>query len=287
MLFEEPKKIKQAVDYEKFLVPPEIIKDSYQRCRDSRVRTELTKMPRVLVDIQVEDLLTNSELLLSAARPVIRQEMHPYFNDENQLIILCDSEAYALDLMSSPETLNMCYQKDLGQGSCFKEEVCGTNAIALALRLKNMVVVRGKQHYSKLFKAWSCIAAPIRSPSGDIIGCLDISMHSEENLKHTAALVQLAAKYVEKIYAEKMSAEMLPQAVASPELLSRFDLLSRREKEVFRFIAEGKTIGEIAKEIGIGVDTVKTHQKRLYKKMGARNKIDCLNKARELGQVIE
>jgi transcriptional regulator of acetoin/glycerol metabolism len=125
MLFEELKKLKQVVDYENSLVPPEIIKDSYQRCRDSRVRTDLTKIPRVLSNIQVEDLLTDSKLLISVARPVIRQEMHPYFTDENQLIILCDSEAYALDLMSSPEMLNMCYQKGFGQGSCFKEEVCG------------------------------------------------------------------------------------------------------------------------------------------------------------------
>jgi DNA-binding NarL/FixJ family response regulator len=150
-----------------------------------------------------------------------------------------------------------------------------------------MVVVRGEQHFSKLFKDWSCIAAPIRSPGGDIIGCLDISMHSEENPRYRAALVQLAAKYIEKIYAEKLAAEMLTEVVISPELLSRFDTLSRREKEVFRSIAEGKTICKIAKEIGIGIDTVKTYQKRLYKKLGARNKIDCLNKARELDQVIE
>ncbi len=287
MIFEKLKEMKRTVDYEKLFISPEILHESHKRCRESRVRTDLERMPVVLNNLEVDNLLEDSKLLLSVARPVMREAIYPNFTDEDQIIILCNSGAYAVDLMSSPEVLKLCYRMNIGNGSCFQEEVCGTNAIALALRMKSMTVIKGEQHYCKLFKDWTSVAALIKSPGGDIIGCLDISMHSQEKLGHTAALVQLATKHIERIYAEKLAAEILPEVVISPELLSRFDTLSRREKEVFRLLAEEKTIGKIAEEIGINFDTAKTYQKRVYKKLGARNRIDCLKKARELDPVIE
>lgn len=59
--------------------------------------------------------------------------------------------------------------------------------------------------------------------------------------------------------------------------------MSPREREVFRLMAEGHTVSEIAKEICVSSETVKTHRERIYKKLGVNKKSDSLKKARELG----
>ncbi|MEW6448789.1 MAG: LuxR C-terminal-related transcriptional regulator [Bacillota bacterium] len=59
--------------------------------------------------------------------------------------------------------------------------------------------------------------------------------------------------------------------------------LSHREKEVVRLMAEGQTITEIAREINISCETVKTHRENIYRKLGVTKKSNCLKKARELG----
>ena len=186
--------------------------------------------------------------------------------------------------MSSPKALELCYSINIGLGTYFGEDVCGTNAIALALRLKKMVVIKGEQHYCQLFKDWSCVAAPIRSPGGDIVGYLDVSMDSEEELGHTLALVRAAIICIEqKMYIEKLLGEMVPKTIISTETLSRFETLSSREKQIFSSMAKGQTAGEIAGALRISKDTVGTYRKRIYKKLGIKKKIDCWKKARELG----
>jgi len=193
--------------------------------------------------LHIEELLESSESLLNAARPIIKEDLYRNFTDEDQIIILCNHEGYAVDLMSSLKAIQLCFSMGLGLGTCFREELCGTNAIALAMNLKRMVIIRGDQHYCKFFKNWSCIASPIRSPNGEIIGYLDISMDHEGKIGHTLALVQSAVVCIEqKMHIEKLLGEMTPKTITSPETLSRFETLSRREREVFRLMAEGETM---------------------------------------------
>ena len=288
MLFEKLRPSKQVADTKKILVPALIIKESHQRCRDKKIKPNLAQMPQVLNKTEVEVLLGDSKFLLSAAWPIIKYNLYPNFSDEDQLIILCNHEGYALALMSSPKTLDLCDGMDISLGTCFREEICGTNAIALAMYLKKVAIVRGQQHYCQLFKDWSCIAAPVRSPRGVIAGYLGISMSSETEVGHTQALVQAAAVCIEqKMYIEKLLGETIPKTIALPETLSRFETLSAREKQIFSSMAKGQTAGEIAGALRISRDTVGTYRKRIYKKLGIKKKIDCSNKARELGLLSE
>lgn len=52
----------------------------------------------------------------------------------------------------------------------------------------------------------------------------------------------------------------------------KLNTLSDREREVFFLIAKGMTNGEIAKKCFISLDTVKSHTRRLYKKLGIKNR---------------
>ena len=54
-------------------------------------------------------------------------------------------------------------------------------------------------------------------------------------------------------------------------------VLTKRESEILRLIASGKSLPEIAGELYLGVTTVKTHVQHLYEKLGDTGKAhDCL-----------
>ena len=48
--------------------------------------------------------------------------------------------------------------------------------------------------------------------------------------------------------------------------------LSRREREILHYIVEGKTNKEIACDLNIAEQTVKTHVYNLYQKIGVRRR---------------
>ncbi|ASR38457.1 DNA-binding response regulator [Prauserella marina] len=59
--------------------------------------------------------------------------------------------------------------------------------------------------------------------------------------------------------------------------------LSRREYEVLRHAARGKTNPEIAEATGLTRNTVKTYLQAALHKLGARNRVEAISKANEAG----
>lgn len=60
-------------------------------------------------------------------------------------------------------------------------------------------------------------------------------------------------------------------------------LISRREKEVLRLIAEGLTNTEISEKLFISIPTVNTHRKSLLEKFGVKNTATLIGKAIKSG----
>jgi DNA-binding NarL/FixJ family response regulator len=69
-----------------------------------------------------------------------------------------------------------------------------------------------------------------------------------------------------------------PQAVASLGI-------SPRELTVLQRLAAGQSNKEIASELDISPNTIKTHVGQLFDKLGAKSRTDAIKRARELGIV--
>jgi DNA-binding NarL/FixJ family response regulator len=69
-----------------------------------------------------------------------------------------------------------------------------------------------------------------------------------------------------------------PQAQAALEI-------SARELDVLKELAAGRSNKEIALQLQVSPNTVKTHVARLFEKLGAKRRTDAINRARELGIV--
>jgi len=59
-------------------------------------------------------------------------------------------------------------------------------------------------------------------------------------------------------------------------------MLSRRELDVLRLLAEGASYAEVAQRLGISAHTVTSHVKNCYRKLGVRTAADAVARAREL-----
>jgi DNA-binding NarL/FixJ family response regulator len=69
----------------------------------------------------------------------------------------------------------------------------------------------------------------------------------------------------------------------SPKAEQPSPLLSVREREVLDLIAAGSTNREIAEQLYLSPHTVKEHTSALYRKLGARNRAEAVQRAQRIG----
>jgi LuxR family maltose regulon positive regulatory protein len=63
------------------------------------------------------------------------------------------------------------------------------------------------------------------------------------------------------------------------------EIVSEREIEVLRLLASGTANREIAEKLFLSLDTVKTHLKHIYSKLGVHSRTQAVAQARELGLI--
>jgi DNA-binding NarL/FixJ family response regulator len=95
----------------------------------------------------------------------------------------------------------------------------------------------------------------------------------------------LLAPSVTRRLIEEFTQPRQPSPPATPQL-DQFDQLSPREAEVFRLLARGLTNHEIAAQLVVGENTVKTHVARILTKLDLRDRVQAVVLAYETGIVI-
>jgi LuxR family maltose regulon positive regulatory protein len=58
--------------------------------------------------------------------------------------------------------------------------------------------------------------------------------------------------------------------------------LTDREQHILRYLASTMSNAEIASELYLSINTVKTHQRMVYRKLGADGRRDAVRRAKEL-----
>lgn len=97
-----------------------------------------------------------------------------------------------------------------------------------------------------------------------------------EELVDALRKVVAGGKYITPSLAEHL-AESVQQGVAEQP----YESLSDRELQVFRQIAAGKSVGEIASVLSLSVKTVSTYRRRLLSKMGMKTNAEVIRFAIE------
>jgi DNA-binding NarL/FixJ family response regulator len=77
----------------------------------------------------------------------------------------------------------------------------------------------------------------------------------------------------------------LDRVLLSARAIARVPALSPREREITHLMAEGRTAEAIGEELGISVETVRTHVRSVIRKLKARNRVHAVAIALERGEI--
>jgi DNA-binding NarL/FixJ family response regulator len=88
--------------------------------------------------------------------------------------------------------------------------------------------------------------------------------------------VAAGGAYISAEVAEQLALNAMPDSTAAPH-----ERLSDREFQVFRMIAEGKSVSEIADRLNLSVKTVSTHKANVLQKMGLTTQGELIRYALE------
>lgn len=111
----------------------------------------------------------------------------------------------------------------------------------------------------------------------------DCGASIEPRARQGDAAARRMLNYIDRLMAafRHISAERAaPQTAAGAE-----EALTVRELQVLRLLAAGQSDQDIAAALVIAVSTVRSHTKRIYAKLGARNRMQAVSHARNLGLI--
>jgi DNA-binding NarL/FixJ family response regulator len=77
----------------------------------------------------------------------------------------------------------------------------------------------------------------------------------------------------------------LDRILLSERSTSRLPQLSPRERQITHLMAEGRTAEAIGDELGVSVETVRTHVRNVIRKLQARNRVHAIAIALERGEI--
>jgi LuxR family maltose regulon positive regulatory protein len=105
------------------------------------------------------------------------------------------------------------------------------------------------------------------------------------NLLYEVISQDIEQDYLQQLFANVpvKNPEQRDQPSAQSHRSEWIEPLSDRELEVLNLVADGFTRSEIADQLVLSLNTVKTHARNIYNKLGVNNQMQAVGKARALG----
>ncbi|MFC4615826.1 transcriptional regulator [Cellulomonas algicola] len=184
-----------------------LVADSWRRSARSGVDPEVPAPP---VDMSGRTLTSYRRgHALSAAMPVVRDLLVRPGAGAGWITALTDDAGRLLWVEGDRDVRRKVESVGFVEGAVWSEDRAGTNAPGVALVTERPAQVVGTEHYARTVHPWNCTAAPVRAPSGQVLGVLDVTGGP---VVATAVMMSLVRATVAAVEAE------LARAAAGPVL---------------------------------------------------------------------
>lgn len=204
-----------------------------------------------------------------AAARVMVVDDHPVVRD-GVALLLCGEPA--LTVVGSAES---------GRAGLERAPLLRPDVVLLDLRLPDMAAPEVAAGLRTRCPAARIVVFTAHGDHRDIRAALDAGAHG--CLVKDAGATDLADALRRVLRGERVvDRRMLPGDPGRPAALARSGL-TPRENEVLRHAAQGRTNPEIAEATGLARNTVKTYLQSALHKLGARNRVEAISRASELG----
>lgn len=106
--------------------------------------------------------------------------------------------------------------------------------------------------------------------------------HAHRHLLGPASLFREGSTASRKVNAEKLPLSLSRPAAPAQAVPVVVDELSGREREVLEYVSQMLGTAEIAAEMFVSINTVKSHLKSIFRKLGAASRNEAVRRARQL-----
>ncbi len=247
------------------------IRASFKRCVKRGLAKEILSPSVILNQQDITNLLADTEMLISIFESCItniKQSLTGQF-----LFLLTDSNGVLIAIDYSDEIEVLVNSVDLQIGMSFAEESCGTNAISMAIEMKDHVYLKPEQHYCEFLKKWYCYATPLFLDN-KVIGYLDVSTINETMKKELVAITELLPYRMMHDHKNMMNKQ------------KEYILLSKQQLQVLTLVAKGHTARAISNKLNITISAVKFHKTNVFRKLGVQSAPEAIAKAVEYGMEL-
>lgn len=189
-------------------------------------------------------------------------------------------DGVALLLRGEP-ALSVVGAAESGRAALDKAPQLRPDLVLLDLRLPDMLAPEVVVGLREVVPAARVVVFTAHGDHHGVQAALDAGAHGA--LLKDAAATDLVAALRRVLRGERVTdPRMSPGGNVDPAALAR-SRLTRREYEMLRLAAQGRTNPEIAEATGLARNTVKAYLQSALHKLGARNRVEAIGKASEAG----
>lgn len=204
--------------------------------------------------------MTSARVLVVDDHPVVRDGVALLLRGDPALVVVGSAETGRTALERAPEL--------------------SPDLVLLDLRLPDMLAPEVVVGLRELVPAARVVVFTAHGDHHGVQAALDAGAHGA--LLKDAAAIDLVAALRRVLRGERVTDPRLLPGEAGRSAQARSGL-TRREYEVLRLAAQGRTNPEIAECTGLARNTVKTYLQAALHKLGARNRVEAIGKASEAG----
>ncbi|WP_316156744.1 sigma-54-dependent Fis family transcriptional regulator [Cupriavidus sp. BIC8F] len=165
------------------------------------------------------ELVDASRDLYRHALPVM-ETLHAQIANTDSMVLLTDSSGVILHSLGDGDFVARARRVALAPGVSWSEPSKGTNAIGTALAEARPTLIHASEHFLESNHQLTCSCAPIASPTGTLLGALDVSGDHRGFHRHTMALVRMSAQMIENhLFANHFPDALLVRFHARPEFV--------------------------------------------------------------------
>ena len=244
------------------------ILESKQRCKDLYHQDPSDiPFPKVsLVKKEIELRQEKYKELLSVSREFIKKLL-TFMEGTPTLVLVSDDKGYILDLYGDKMIENVIQSFGIHVGTLFTEKDVGTNAISLALTLKEPIKLIGDDHYHYCLHSSACITAPFTYDNPEpICGTISIMTSVDYAGPFHLGLISSAVDSIErelKIRVQNRRLNLLHQVMV--DSTQSGIIITDAEGIITEFNPAGEEITGLSKKhlVGTHVESVKPVSKYL------------------------
>lgn len=247
------------------------IHSSWQRSRTAEIPQGRSAAPMLPVAKQAPNAL--QQALTHCA-----EDLKHIAQQSSMVVAVGDVGSTIIWTASSQQMQRAAESVHFMEGGQWKEELVGTNALALSLKTQQSSCVFSNEHYMTSIHDWVCYAAPIIDPySKQILGVIDLSTTWKNHNSLGLLAAERCASIIQSALQEQYKQQLYIRAFSASQVLfnGKVLVMTPRQIEILTILAlcpQGMTLDTLHQalygERKVSIGTLKAEMSQLRDVLG-------------------